>query len=87
MSLMSLMPISDAAETLGASTRQVQYLVATGVLHQVARGVLAAASVERYQAVRSGSHTRAWAEATVWGAVAVLSGKHVSWMGESQRSR
>lgn len=84
---MSLLGVSEAAQRLGVSTRQVQHLVARGELRQVARGVLEETSVERFVAVRGGSHSRAWSEATAWGAVAVLSGSAVAWMGESQRSR
>ncbi|WP_248581268.1 hypothetical protein [Nocardioides sp. InS609-2] len=84
---MSLLAISEAADRLGVSTRQVQHLVARGELRQVARGVLDETSVERLAAVRGGSHKRAWSEATAWGAVAILSGADAEWMGESQRSR
>lgn len=84
---MSLLAVSEAAERLGVSTRQVQHLVARGELRQVARGVLDETSVERLVAVRGGSHKRAWSEATAWGAVALLSGNDAEWMGESQRSR
>ncbi|MCG8152767.1 hypothetical protein GUY44_19950 [Pimelobacter simplex] len=44
-------------------------------------------SVERLLAVRRGSHTRPWAESTAWAAVALLSGRAATWLGESQRSR
>jgi len=84
---MTLLAVSDAAERLGVSTRQVQHLVSRGELRQLARGVLDETSVERLIAVRGGSHKRAWAEATAWGAVALLSGVTAAWMGESQRSR
>jgi excisionase family DNA binding protein len=84
---MSLLAVSEAAERLGVSTRQVHHLVARGELRQVARGVLDETSVERLAAVRGGSHRRAWSEATAWGAVALLSGAEANWMGESQRSR
>lgn len=84
---MSLLTVSDAATRLGVSTRQVQHLVARGALRQLARGVVDETSVERLVAVRGGSHTRAWSEATAWGAVALLSGATARWMGQSQRSR
>lgn len=84
---MSLLAVSEAAERLGVSTRQVQHLVARGGLRQVARGVLDETSVDRLLAVRGGSHKRAWSEATAWGAVSLLSGAEAEWMGESQRSR
>lgn len=84
---MSLLAVSEAAERLGVSTRQVQHLVARGELRSVARGVVDETSVERLLAVRRGSHTRAWAESTAWAAVALLSGREARWLGESQRSR
>ncbi len=87
MYVMSLLAVSEAAERLGVSTRQVQHLVARGELRSLARGVVDETSVERLLAVRRGSHTRAWAESTAWAAVALLSGGEAAWLGESQRSR
>lgn len=87
MFVMSLLAVSEAAERLGVSTRQVQHLVARGELRSLARGVVDETSVERLLAVRRGSHTRAWAELTAWAAVAFLSGREAGWLGESQRSR
>jgi len=84
---MSLIAVSEAAERLGVSTRQVQHLVAQGDLRQLARGVVDETSVERLLAVRGDSHERAWSESTAWGAVALLSGADAEWMGERQRSR
>lgn len=82
-----MLAVSEAAERLGVSTRQVQHLVARGELRSLARGVVDETSVERLLAVRRGSHTRAWAESTAWAAVALLSGREAGWLGESQRSR
>lgn len=84
---MGLLAVSEAAERLGVSARQVQHLVASGELRQLARGVVDETSVERLLAVRGDSHRRAWSEATAWGAVALLSRGEAEWMGESQRSR
>lgn len=84
---MTMVTVSEAAERLGVTTRQVQYLVARSELRQVARGVLDETSVERLVVVRGDSHNRAWSEATAWGAVALLSGAGARWMGETQRSR
>ena len=84
---MSLLGVADAAERLGVSTRQVRHLAASGELRLLARGVVDEASVDRLLAVRGGSHSRAWAEETAWGAVALLSSIDAAWMGESQRSR
>lgn len=85
--VMTLMAVSEAAERLGVSTRQVQHLVASGELRSLARGIVDASAVERLLAVRGVSHTRAWSEATAWGAVSLLSGGKAGWMGETQRSR
>lgn len=79
--------MSEAAERLGVTTRQVQHLVARGELRQHARGVVDETSVERLLAVRGRSHTRAWSEATAWSSVSLLSGGDAEWIGESQRSR
>lgn len=87
MYVMSFLAVSEAAERLGVSTRQVQHLVAREELRSLARGVVDETSVERLLAVRRGSHTRAWAESTAWAAVALLSGRESRWLGESQRSR
>jgi hypothetical protein len=84
---MSMLGVSEAAERLGVSTRQVQHLVATGDLSQVVRGFVDESSVDRLLNVRRGGRTRAWSEATAWGAVALLSGMNADWLGESQRSR
>ena len=84
---MRLMTVSASAERLGVSTRQVQHLVARGDLRQVARGVIDEASIDRLLATRGGSRTRAWTEATAWGAVSLLSGGSADWMGQTQRSR
>jgi hypothetical protein len=84
---MTLLAVTEAADRLGVSTRQVQHLAARGELRLLARGVVDEMSVDRYLAVRGGYHRRAWSEATAWGAVALLSGVTPTWMGESQRSR
>ncbi len=81
------MAVSEAAERLGVTTRQVQHLVASGELRPLARGIVDATSVERLLAVRGDSHTRAWSERTAWGAVSLLAGVDAEWMGETQRSR
>jgi hypothetical protein len=87
LSVMTVVTISSAAQRLGVSVRQVQYLVAQGALQQVARGVIDESSVERHVAVRGGSHRRAWSEATAWSAVSLLSGGDAEQLAESQRSR
>jgi hypothetical protein len=84
---MSMLGVSEAADRLGVSTRQVQHLVASGDLRSVARGLIDGSSVDRLIAVRRGGRARAWSEATAWGAAALLSGMEATWIGESQRSR
>lgn len=84
---MILMSIGEAAERLGVSVRQVQHLVADGQLRGFSRGMVDGSSVERLQAERNGTHTRAWSASTAWGAVALLSGMTAEWMGTTQRSR
>lgn len=84
---MSLLGVSEAAERLGVSVRQVQHLVRSGDLVHVARGIVDETSVDRLIAVRGGSQRRAWSEATAWGAVAILTGADADWMGPRQRSR
>lgn len=84
---MGLLTVKEVATRLGVTPRRVHHLATRGELRQVARGVIDAASVDRFQAVRGGTHTQAWAAATAWGAVGLLSGVEVSWMGATQRSR
>lgn len=85
---MPLLAVSEVADRLGVSTRQVQHLIAQGLLRQVARGVVDESSVDYFLASRGrGAHTRAWSEPTAWGAIAILTGQAPQWMGGSQRSR
>ena len=84
---MPMFGVSEAAERLGVTPRQVQHLVARGDLSSVARGFVDASSVDRLIAIRRGGRARAWSEATAWGAVALLAGVEATWVGESQRSR
>lgn len=87
LSVVDFVEVRDAARRLGVTTRQVQHLAAEGELLVVARGVIDRVSLDHYLATRQGSRRRAWSEATAWGAVAILSGRSASWMGQSQRSR
>ncbi len=84
---MGLLEVAEVAARLGVTTRQVQHLVARAELRSLARGVIDESSVDRYIATRRASRRRAWSETTAWGAVALLSGREATWMGESQRSR
>jgi hypothetical protein len=87
LTVVTLLGVAEAAERLGVSIRQVQYLAARGEIRMVARGVVDAASVDRHLAVRATVHRRAWSEMTAWGAVALLSGVVPQWLGASQVSR
>lgn len=87
LSVVTLVGVSTVAERLGVSTRQVQHLVARGDLRQVARGVIDETSVDRFLAVRGEVRSRAWSEPTAWGAVAMLAGAEVEWLGSRQRTR
>ena len=81
-----LISTADAAVRLALTPRQVRNLVAAGALRQVARGVLDATSVDRLDTVpRSGR--QAWAPATAWAAIALLSGHGADGIGPSQASR
>ncbi|WP_425309868.1 hypothetical protein AADG42_14230 [Ammonicoccus fulvus] len=84
---MSVLTVSETAARLGVTPRRVQQLVTLGQLRKVARGVIDVSSVERFEAVRGGVHTQAWALHTAWGAVALLSGLDAKWLGATQRSR
>ncbi|GAA4847145.1 hypothetical protein GCM10023221_27330 [Luteimicrobium xylanilyticum] len=85
--VMSLLTTHGAARRLEVSTRQIQHLVAQGKLASPARGVIDTDSVDRFLATHGTERQRVWSEATAWGAVAILSGRPASWLGESQRSR
>ncbi len=82
-----LLTTRQVAVQLDVSTRRVQQLLAAGELRSVARGVVDATSVDRYRASAHGGRTRVWSEWTAWGAVALLSGLDVDWLGATQVSR
>ena len=84
---MDLITAREASERLGCSRRHVRHLAAQGKLTPVGHGLINATSLVRYQATHKGAVGRAWAEATAWGAIAILTGETASWMGQSQRSR
>jgi hypothetical protein len=79
--------IEEAASALGVSTRHVRRLADSGALTRIARGVVDRGSVDRYLASQRQGRTRAWAEHTAWGAVAILSGQDAGWLGATQVSR
>ena len=84
---MSWLAVSEAAERLGVTSRQVQYLVTQGSLRQIARGLIDEASVELLLTARGDVRGRVWTEATAWAAIALLSGSPCGWVGPSQQSR
>lgn len=83
----SFVSTQDAADTLGVSVQHVRRLADSGDLTRAARGLIDRDSLDRYLAERHGGRTRVWSEHTAWGAVALLSGVHVDWLGPAQASR
>ncbi|QIS15811.1 type IV toxin-antitoxin system AbiEi family antitoxin domain-containing protein [Nocardia arthritidis] len=79
--------LEAAATTLGVSVRQVRRLADAGSLTRVARGLLERDSMDRYLMSQRRGRTRAWAEYTAWGAIALLSGEEAGWLGPTQTSR
>jgi len=79
--------IEETARTLGVSTRHARRLADAGAVSRVARGLVDSASVERYLRLQRLGRTRAWAEHTAWGAVAILAGRDPDWLGTTQASR
>lgn len=77
----------EAARLIGVGQRRVQQMLNHGELARVARGLVGAASVDRYLAAHPHSRTRVWVEDTAWAAIALLSGAHVDWLGATQTSR
>lgn len=77
----------EAGELLGVSVQQVRRLAEAGAINRVARGLIDRRSVEHYLASGPGGRTRVWAEATAWGAIALLSGQPAEWLTSSQTSR
>lgn len=83
-----MMTTEEAATALGLSSRRIQQMLDEGVLVRLARGVVARDSVDRYMAANPTTRTRAWAEHTAWGAIAMLSGNGIpEWLGPVQTSR
>lgn len=77
----------EVARRLGITVRRVQQMLDDGDLTRLARGLVDAASLDRYAATGAGGRTRVWAEHTAWGAIALLSGVSPSWLGPAQASR
>jgi hypothetical protein len=79
--------IEETASTLGVSTRHARRLADSGAVSRVARGLIDRASVDRYLQSQRQGRTRAWAEHTAWGAVALLTGREADWLGATQAGR
>jgi len=83
----NFLSIEETARTLGVSTRHARRLADSGAVTKIARGLIDRSSVDRYLRSRRQGRTRAWAEHTAWGAVALLAGRDADWLGASQASR
>lgn len=79
--------IEEAANTLGVSIRHARRLADTGAISRIARGLIDQRSVDRYLQSQRMGRTRAWAEHTAWGAIAMLAGQDADWLGATQASR
>lgn len=77
----------ETATTLGVSTRHARRLADSGAITRIARGLVDRRSVDRYLQSQRQGRTRAWAAHTAWGAVALLAGRDVDWLGAVQASR
>ncbi|MGL4177748.1 MAG: helix-turn-helix domain-containing protein [Dermatophilaceae bacterium] len=79
--------IKETASILGVSARHARRLAGSGAVTPIARGLVDRGSVDRYLHSQRQGRTRAWAEHTAWGAVAILSGRDAEWLGATQASR
>ncbi len=79
--------VEEAARLLNVTKRHVARLGDLGEIRYVGRGLVERDSVADYLQEREFSRTRAWSEETAWGAVALLSGLKVDWLGQVQTSR
>lgn len=79
--------VDEAARLLGVTKRHVARLGEQGQIRYLRRGLLDRGSVNQYLRERESSRSRPWSEATAWGAVALLSGIEVDWLGQVQTSR
>ncbi|MCW2792125.1 MAG: hypothetical protein JWO76_1223 [Nocardioides sp.] len=77
----------EAARLLGVSVQHLRRLADAGAVTRLARGVVDRHSIDRYLAANPTSRTRAWAEHTAWGAIAMLAGTYPDWLGPAQASR
>jgi len=79
--------VEEAARMLGVTKRHVARLGEQGQIRYLTRGLVERGSVNQYLSERKFSRSRPWNEATAWGAVALLSGIKVDWLGQVQTSR
>jgi len=79
--------VGEAARMLGVTKRHVARLGEQGQIRYLTRGLVDRGSVNEYLSEREFSRSRPWSEATAWGAVALLSGIEVDWLGQVQTSR
>ena len=79
--------LSETAAALQVSARHARRLADRGTITKVARGLIDRRSVDRYIASQRQGRTRAWAGHTAWGAIALLAGQDVDWLGVTQASR
>ena len=79
--------VEEAARLLDVTKRHVARLGDLGQIRYVGRGLVDRDSIAEYLQERDYYRSRAWSEETAWGAVALLSGLHVDWLGQVQTSR
>jgi len=79
--------VDEAARMLGVTKRHVARLGEQGQIRYLARGLVDRGSVTEYLSEREFSRSRPWSEATAWGAIALLSGMEIDWLGKVQTSR
>jgi len=87
MSMADYVSIGDTARALGVSPRHARRLADSGAVTRVARGLVERRSIDRYLMSQRLGRTRAWAEHTAWGAIAMLAGRRTDWLGTTQASR
>lgn len=79
--------VDEAARLLGVTKRHVARLGEKGQIRYLKRGLVDRGSVNEYLREREFSRSRPWSGATAWGAVALLAGIDVDWLGQVQTSR
>ena len=79
--------VDEAARVLGVTKRHVARLGELGQIRYLGRGLVERGSITAYLNEREFSRPRPWSQQTAWGAVALLSGIEVDWLGRAQTSR